>query len=80
LKPFGFSVDDFILKIKNSGFEFDQTYLMRIKGVLAKEYNTPIPEFDNMFINEFNILINELKHARDLERQARMDRLGLVGN
>lgn len=53
---------------------------MRIKGVLAKEYNTPIPEFDNMFINEFNILINELKHARDLERQARMDRLGLVGN
>lgn len=24
LKPFDFSVDDFILKIKNSGFEFDQ--------------------------------------------------------
>lgn len=24
LKPLGLSVDDFILKIKNSGFEFDQ--------------------------------------------------------
>lgn len=53
---------------------------MKIKALLAKEYNTPITEFDNMFINEFNILINELRNAREVERQARMDRLGIVGN
>ncbi|MCK9428485.1 MAG: hypothetical protein M0R17_00560 [Candidatus Omnitrophica bacterium] len=58
----------------------DLTYLTKIKGILAKEYNTSIIDFDNMFFHEFNILIKQLEETREQERQEQLQKYGLVGS
>ena len=52
---------------------------MRTKGILAKEFNTSIIDFDDMFFFEFNVLIDQVEESREREKLQQMSRLGMVG-
>jgi hypothetical protein len=56
----------------------DLTYLTKVKGILAKEYNTSIVDFDNMFFYEFNTLITQVEESRENERASQMEALGMT--
>ena len=59
--------------------KLDLIYLTKTKGILSKEYNTSIVDFDDMFFYEFNILISQVEEDRERERTAQMSKLGLIG-
>jgi hypothetical protein len=56
----------------------DLTYLIKTKGILSKEYNTSIIDFDDMFFFEFNTLISQVEEDRERERTAQLNKLGMI--